>query len=64
MSINSIKWLIFMMQTQCVYCEAEAEFLNLIQMNFMLPRLNSVVIICLFTFQSECVLSTSDDCVY
>ena len=53
-----------MMQTQCVYCEAGAEFLNLIQMNFLLPKLNSVVIICLFTFQSERVLSTSDESVY
>jgi len=64
MSINSIKWLIFIMQTQWVYCEAGTEFLNLIQMSFMLPRLNSVVIIGLFKFQSQCVLSTFDDSVY
>jgi hypothetical protein len=40
-----------MLQTQCVYCEAGTEFLNIIQMNFMLPRLKSIILIGLFKFQ-------------
>jgi hypothetical protein len=36
--INSIKWLAFVMETECVFCEAETKSLNFIWMTFRLQR--------------------------
>jgi hypothetical protein len=41
--LNSVNWLIFIMEKHCVYCEVGIEFMCIIFINFMIQAVNMYV---------------------